>query len=383
VPFVHSLVLTEEQESIQRAARAFVQAKFPITHLRALRDRRDPVGFSRDAWREMAALGLVGVTIPEAYGGAGLGFAELGLVLEECGRTLAPTPLIASVVMGASALMLAGTSAQKEAHLPAVSAGERILTLAHEERARHARFAVATRAEKVAGGWRITGEKTMVEDGHVADVLVVVARTSGTGGERAGLGLFLVPRVLPGVAVERLSLIDSRNAARVRFDGVTVSDGDVLGVAGEGGDLLDALLDRAAVALSAEMLGGASEAFERTVLYLKTRQQFGVPIGSFQALKHRAAHMFCEIELTKSIVLEALRATGDGRPDVPMLASAAKARATDTFLLVANEAIQMHGGIGVTDELEIGFFLKRARVAEMICGDAAYHRDRYARCLGY
>jgi alkylation response protein AidB-like acyl-CoA dehydrogenase len=378
-----SLVLTEDQESIQRAARAFVQAKLPITQLRALRDRRDPVGFSREAWREMAALGLVGVTIPEAYGGGGLGFAELGLVLEECGRTLAPTPLVSSVALGATALVLAGTSAQKEAHLPAVSAGERILAFAHEEKTRHARFAIATRAEKVAGGWRITGEKTMVADGHVADVLVVVARTSGASGERAGVRLFLVPRELPGVHVERLSLIDGRNAARVRFEGVTIPESDVLDDEGEGSKLVDAVLDRAAVALSAEMLGGAIEAFERTVAYLKTRQQFGVPIGSFQALKHRAAQMFCEIELTKSIVLEALRAIDEGRPDRPLLASAAKARATDTFLLVANEAIQMHGGIGVTDELEIGFFLKRARVAEMTFGDAAYHRDRYARGLGY
>jgi alkylation response protein AidB-like acyl-CoA dehydrogenase len=378
-----SLLLTEDQESIQRAARAFVQAKLPVAHLRALRDRRDANGFSPEIWREMAALGLVGVTIPEAFGGGGLGFAELGLVLEECGRSLAATPLVSSVVLGASALVLAGTDGQKDALLPAVSAGERILALAHEEGSRHARCAVATRAEKVAAGWRITGEKTMVADGHIADVFIVVARTGGGRGERSGLSLFLVPRAAPGVTTERLALIDSRNAARVRFEGVTVAEGDLLGRAGEGAEVLDAVLDRGAIALSAEMLGGASEAFDRTVAYLKTRKQFGVPIGSFQALKHRAAQMYCEIELTKSIVLEALRAIDEGRTDVPLLASAAKARATDTFLLVANEAIQMHGGIGVTDELEIGFFLKRARVAEMTFGDAAYHRDRYARSLGY
>jgi len=163
-----SLLLTEEQESIQRAARAFVQAKLPTSHLRALRDGRDPIGLSRDVWREMGQLGLAGITIPPAFGGAGLGFAELGSVLEECGRCLAPTPLVSSVVLGASALTLGGTSEQQAAHLPGVAAGERILALAHEETTRHARYAVATRAERVARGWRVSGEKTMVLDGHIA-----------------------------------------------------------------------------------------------------------------------------------------------------------------------------------------------------------------------
>ena len=382
-----ALVRTEEQESIQRAARSFVQARMPIGHFRSLRDRRDPVGFSRDVWQEMAGLGLAGVTIAEAYGGGGLGFAELGIVLEECGRSLAPTPLVSTVVLGASAIALAGSDAQKDAHLPAVARGERVLALAHEERTRHARLAIETRAARRDGGWTITGAKTMVLDGHVADAFVVVARVDGAGSnaatDRDAIALFLVPRDVAGVQVERLSLIDSRNAARVRFDSVTVPDPNVLAAPGRGASVLEAVLDRGAIALSAEMLGGACEAFEQTVAYLKTRKQFGVPIGSFQALKHRAAQMFCEIELTKSIVAEALGAIDEGRADLPALASAAKARATDTFLLVANEAIQMHGGIGVTDELDVGFFLKRARVAEMTFGDSAYHRDQYARCLGY
>jgi alkylation response protein AidB-like acyl-CoA dehydrogenase len=378
-----SLLLTEEQESIQRAARAFVQARLPTSHLRALRDGRDPVGLSREVWSETAKLGLAGITIPEAFGGGGLGFAELGILLEECGRSLAPTPLVSTVVLGASVLLLGGSAAQNAAHLPAVAAGERLLALAHEEGAKHAPHVVRTRAERVAGGWRVTGDKTMVLDGHIADVLFVVARASGAETSRDGVVLLAVPRTAPGVAVERLSLVDSRNAARINLDGVTVSDADVLGEVGRGSDLLDPVLDRGAVSLSAEMLGGACEAFDRTLAYLKTRKQFGVPIGSFQALKHRAAHMFCEIELTRSIVMEALRAIDEGRSDVPALASAAKARASDTFLLVANEAIQMHGGIGVTDELDVGLFLKRARVAELTFGDAAYHRDRFARCRGY
>ncbi len=378
-----TLVLTEEQESLKRAARAFVQAKLPPSHLRDLRDRRDPVGLSRDVWREMAELGLAGVIVPEAFGGSGLGFAELGILLEECGRTLAPTPLVSSVVLGASALVLAGTDAQRAAHLPALVRGERILALAHEEGTRHARYAIETRAERIGEAWRITGAKTMVLDGHIADLFLVIARMGGEPGSRDGLALFAVPKESPGLTITRLSLVDTRNAARCRLDGVTARDEDVVGELGKGADVLDALLDRGAIALGAEMLGGACEAFERTLAYLKTRKQFGAPIGSFQALKHRAAHMFCEIELTRSIVREALRAVDDRLPDLSRLASAAKARASDTFLLVANEAIQMHGGIGVTDELEIGFFLKRARVAEMTFGDAAYHRDRYARFMGY
>lgn len=373
-----SLVRTEDQESIQRAARAFVQAKMPVSHLRALRDTRDAAGLSREVWREMASLGLAGVTLPEAYGGGGLGFAELAIVLEECGRSLAPTPMIASVVLGAGAIAIAGTDAQKGAHLPAVAAGDELLAFAHEEGTRHAPYAIAARAEKSGAGWTITGEKSMVLDGHVADFFVVVARSGGAG--REGLGLFLVPRSAGGVTVTRLSIVDSRNAARVRFDG---AEGEALGDAANGADVLDALLDRGAAALSAEMLGGAIEAFSRTVAYLKERKQFGVLIGSFQALKHRAAQLFCEIELTKSIVREACVAIDEGRGDARALVSAAKARATDTFLLVSSEAVQMHGGIGVTDELDIGFFLKRARVAGMTFGDAAFHRDRFARIGGY
>ena len=378
-----SLVLTEEQESIQRVARGFVQSRMPVAHLRGLRDRADAEGFSREAWREMAALGLAGVGVPERWGGGGLGLAELGIVLEECGRCLAPTPILSSIVLGAGALLLGGTDAQRGEHLPPACAGERVLALAHDEGARHARYEVATRADRTAGGWRLTGGKTMVLDGHVADVLFVVARASGKKQERDGLVLGAVPRGARGVTVERLHLVDDRNAARVVLDGVFVPDEGVLGEPGRGAEVLDPLLDRGAIALSAEMLGGASEAFDRTLAYLKTRRQFGVAIGSFQALKHRAAQMLCELEMLRALVLEALRAVDEGRADVPMLAAAAKARASETFVHVANEAIQMHGGIGVTDELDIGFFLKRARVAEMTFGDAAFSRDRFARCVGY
>jgi alkylation response protein AidB-like acyl-CoA dehydrogenase len=378
-----SFVLTEDQLLLQRTAREFVSDRMPISFLRRLRETRDATGFSREAWEEMGSLGLIGIVLPEEVGGAGLGYAELGIVLQECGRQLSPTPFLSTVLSGANAVRLGGSEGLRRELLPEVCAGKRILALALEEGTRHAPYAISTRAEASGSGYRLFGDKRFVLDGHVADALVVVARTSGAPGERDGLTLFFVPAASPGVHITRTAMVDSRNAARVELTGVAARSSDVLGEVGRGAEILDALLDRAIIGLCAEMLGGAEEVFQRTVAYLKERRQFGVAIGSFQALKHRAAMIFCELELTKSIVLEALRAIDAGRADVPLLASAAKARATDTFLLAANEAIQMHGGIGVTDELDIGFFLKRARAAEMTFGGAAYHRDRFGRLQGY
>jgi alkylation response protein AidB-like acyl-CoA dehydrogenase len=378
-----SFVLSEEQAAIRDGARKLVQERAPTTQLRALRDTRDESGFSRALWAELAASGYAGILVPEAYGGSGLGYAELGLVLEELGRTLAPTPFLSTVLLAGNAVALAGSEEQKRAILPGIAAGERLLAFAHDEGRAHDPHRVETRAERVGAGFRISGEKVMVLDGHVADTLVVVARSAHAARDRAGLTLFLVPADSTGLSVTRTHLVDSRNAARVRLDGVLVDEGQVLGRIDEGADCLDAVLDRAAIGLAAEMLGGVCEAFDRTIAYLKVRKQFGVPIGSFQALKHRAALMFCEIELCRSLVMEALRAADEGRPGLPELASAAKARTTDAFLLVSAEAVQMHGGVGVTDELDIGFFLKRARVAEMTLGTAAHHRDRLARLQGY
>jgi len=376
-------VLTPDQESIRDTARRFARERAPVAHLRRLRDARDATGFSRELWREMAAMGFAGLTLPPEHGGAGLGFAELGLVAEELGRTLCPTPLLSTVILGAGAVALGGSPAHRDEVLPAVAAGERILALAHDEGTRHARYGVRTAAERGAGGFRISGEKVFVLDGHAADAFVVVARTSDNPGDREGLTLFLVPASAPGVSATRTALVDSRGAARLRFDGVHASPDDVLGEVGRGADILDQVLDRATIALSAEMLGGLVEAFDRTVAYLKERRQFGVPIGSFQALKHRAALMFCEIELCRSVVMDALHALDEHRPDVPLSACAAKARATDAFLLVTAEAVQMHGGVGVTDELDIGLFLKRARAAEATFGGAAYQRSRFATLSGY
>jgi len=290
-------------------------------------------------------------------------------VMEAAGRTLAATPLLSTAVFGASALSLA----RRPALLPGLLAGETLIALAAEETPHHAPAHVATTARPNGAGWVLEGKKSFVLDGHVANLLLVTA----TGAD--GIGLFLVPAATPGIHITRLSMVDSRNAARITLSNVAVPPDSLIG----GANLLETLLDRARAALAAEMLGAASEAFERTVQYLKDRKQFGVPIGSFQALKHRAAHLFGEIEITRSAVLAALTALDANAPDAPALVSLAKAKANETLHLAANEGIQMHGGIGMTDEHEIGFFLKRARVAEPTLGTTAYHRNRYATLMGF
>jgi alkylation response protein AidB-like acyl-CoA dehydrogenase len=277
-------------------------------------------------------------------------------------------------------LTMAGSDDQKSEHLPPLVAGERLFALALEEGSRHQPYRIATTAEKQGGGYRLSGQKVFVLDGHVADVLIVAARTSEG---HDGITLFLVPGDAPGVSRLRTIMIDSRNAARIRLDNVVVGGDAVLGRVGGGADVLDRVLDRARACLAAEMLGSAAEAFERTVQYLKDRKQFGVAIGSFQALKHRAAQMFCEVEVTRSAVVAACSALDENTNDAAALAVLAKGKANDTLDLCGNEGVQMHGGIGMTDEHEIGFFMKRARVARATFGDSAFCRDRYASLLGY
>jgi alkylation response protein AidB-like acyl-CoA dehydrogenase len=380
------LVLTPEQDLLQQTVREFVTGRSSLRRIRTLRDGAAADGFSRPLWAEMAQLGWVGIVVPVEHGGVGLGYLDLMVVMQELGRGLMPEPMIGTVLLGANALLLGGSAAQRQGQLPAVAAGERLLALAYQEaQSRHDPHHVETRAEPTGHGWTLRGEKTHVLDGSVADRLIVSARTAGGPRDPDGITLFLLAPDAPGVTVERQARLDSRPAARVRLDGVHVGRDAVLGAPGEGGALLSRVLDRATIGLGAEMLGSMSAAFEMTTEYLKTRVQFGVPIGSFQALKHRAARMFVEMELAHSAVMGAHRTVDEGRDDaaVARAAGVAKARCSDAFLLIANEAVQMHGGIGMTDEHDIGFFLKRARAAEMTFGDAAWHRDRLAHLDGY
>ena len=378
-----SLTLDAEQQLLKDNARQFVRENAPVSHMRRLRDTKDATGFSADLWSKMVELGWAGIVVPEAYGGQGLGYTELGIVLEECGRTLVPHPLMASVLLAGAVLIEGGSEEQKRALLPGVCDGSRLLALAFEEARRFSPYQVATRAEKSGSGWKLSGRKTFVLDGHVANPLIVSARTSGHPGDRAGITLFLVEPEQKGVQVERTIMVDSRNAAKVALEGVEVPASAVIGQVDAGADVLDPVLDRATIGLAAEMLGLISQAYETTVEYLKTRVQFDVLIGTFQALQHRAVDMFCELELAKSVVIDALRAIDDKRDDVAVMASAAKARLTDASRLITREAIQMHGGIGMTDEHDIGLYLKRAGAAELTLGDSAHHRDRFARLKGF
>lgn len=373
------LVLNEEQSMLKDAAKDFCTNNTPITQLRRLRDEKDESGFDRDTWSQMVELGWAGITIPEDFGGLGFGYLGMGVVMEECGRTLACSPLLATAV-GASAIVAGGSDDQKSELLPQVAGGELLLALAVEETPHHNPYGAATTAEKSGDGYKVTGSKKFVLDGHVADKLIVVARTAGDTGDRDGITLVLVDREADGVSVTRTIMADSRNAANIEFAG---AKGTLLGEEGKGADILDKALDTGRILLSAEMLGGLQECFERTIEYLKVREQFGVPIGSFQALKHRAAQMFCEVELSKSVVLEALSALDDESEETGELASLAKARLNDTYNLVSSEGIQMHGGIGMTDEYEIGFFMKRSRVSEHTFGNSAFHRNRYGELQGY
>ena len=378
------LVLSEDQELLAKTAGDFAAERSPVSRIRQLRDARDPDGFSRALWKEMAELGWLGIPFPESIGGAGMGLAELAVVLEALGRKLAPEPILSCVLLAGQALLLGGSEAQKEACLPPLVAGEKLLAFGYQERrSRYSPRRVATRAERAGDGWRLTGEKIQVEGGASADAFVISARTSGAESDATGITLFLVPRGAAGLVVVPQNRVDSRNAALLKLDGVAVGTGDVVGAPDAGGDLLESVIDRATVGLCAEMLGSMSEAFERTLTYMKQRIQFGVPIGSFQALKHRAAQCFIEIELARSTVMAAARAVDAGDAEAARLVSLAKARCSDAAVLIGNEAVQMHGGIGMTDEHEIGFYLKRARVAEMTFGDAAFHRDRWARLSGY
>lgn len=379
------MILNEDQNILKDTAKEFCTDNTPISQLRKLRDEESTDGFDRDTWQSMTQLGWAGIPFPEEVGGLGFGYKGLGVVTEELGRNLAASPLFASVWVGGTILNLGGNDAQKRELLTKVASGELLLALALEESHRHNPYGIATTAEASGDNVVVNGTKTFVLDGHVADKLIVVARSAGDTGEREGLTLILVDREAEGVSVTRTKMVDSRNAANIELSNVSVAAGAVVGNLGEGADVLDAALDIARIGLSAEMLGSAQECFDRTIAYLKEREQFGVPIGSFQALKHRAANMFCEVELSKSVVLEALTALDEGRSasEIAILASLAKSKVGEMFHTVSREGIQMHGGIGMTDEFDIGFYLKRAAVAEQTFGDMYFHRNRYGELQGY
>jgi len=378
-----ALILNEEQQSLKDIASEFLQSNAPVTHFREIRDTQNELGYDESLWMEMVNLGWSGILIPEEYGGFDFGMVGMGSILEEAGKTLTPSPLFSTGVLGASLLTLGGNDSQKQTYLPQIVDGTLTTALALEESNRHAPYSIDTQAKKNGDQFIISGCKNFVIDGHSSNLLIVAARTEGSVNDESGITLFLVNSDSQGVEITKTSMVDSRNAANIKFSDVIVSSDNILGEENNGASLLEVVLDRAQIAISAEMLGNASQAFNLTLEYLKERKQFGAVIGTFQALQHRAAEMYSELELTKSSVIAACNAVDENSNDLRRMASLAKFKSGETNHLITNEAVQMHGGVGVTDEYDVGLFMKRARVTEQIFGNSEYHIDRYATLSDY
>mgnify|MGYP001092157188 FL=1 len=371
-----NLVYSEDHRLLADSAREFLAARSPVSRQRELRDKGSVTGFDLQLWQDAVALGWSAIPFPENLGGLDFGCMGLGPIFESIGSNLSASPLLSSVVLSGSLLHLQGNAQQQDYWLSAAISGERRLALALDERARHNPEQVALQAVPNADGYSLSGEKFCVIDGVGADAYLVVARVP-----EAGISLFLVPADAPGLSVKALPLIDSRNHAQLQLRQVQVGHDALLGEAGSATAALNIALDRARVCLAAEMLGMAEKLFAMTLDYLKTRVQFDVAIGSFQSLQHRSAQLYVQLQLARSAVMAGLAALDDtGLSDVERqrLASLAKWKAGLMALNVANEAVQMHGGIGVTDELDVGLFLKRIRVAQASLGDADFHCERYA-----
>lgn len=374
-----TMLLSQEQELLKDSAIAFLAEEAPVAQQRRLRDEKVEQGFDTQLWQQMVEMGWPVAVLPEEHDGLAAGYLGMGSVFEAIGRNLSAQPLLSQAIIAPELLIRAGSPAQQEQWLPLLAAGEARIALATDEQSGlHLPAKLNTVAAKSSTGWSLSGEKFFVIDGVGADAFVVLA-ASGEGAP----GLWLVPANTQGVTVQRQSLIDSRNMARVQFDQVALTAEMAL-VAMPATKALDEVLDRARACLASEALGLMREVFERTVAYLKERVQFDVVIGSFQALQHRASRLYVELELLESCVLAAHEAIDSGKEaQVAELVSMAKAKASDLCEKLCNEAIQLHGGIGVTDELDIGLFFKRARVLQRLLGDGGFHRARFAQLKGF
>ena len=376
-----ALILNEEQELLRDSAKDFLNERSPVAFLRELRDSGKER--SEELWTEMSDMGWAGIVIPEVHGGLEFGYLGAGLLVEECGRTLASSPLVSTALVCASLISSQGSEQQKTTLLPAIAGGERRLALAWREKGKYDPADTELLATADGDSFVLQGVKVHVTDGDDADAFIVSARTGGAPGDREGLSLFLVEKDAKGLEITSTLNADNHKSTQVRFEGVKTGFDSLLGELGQAWDSLEKALDIGAISLSAELLGIAEESFERTIEYLKERKQFGVPVGSFQALHHRAAILFCELHLCRSLVLKALEAIDNDSEDLSLLASSAKTKCGKTACLAVNEAVQMHGGIGMTDEYDIGFFMKRAAAARQEYGDEYYHSDRFATLRGY
>jgi len=373
------LYLDDDQTVLQDTIRDFVAEHAPVSHMRALRDAEDKTGFSRDLWKQFAEMGFTGILIGEDQGGLGLGHVEAGVVLEQIGRNLSPSPFLTTAVAAVEALKGTG---QAERWFPGIIAGETVAALAIDEAAKH-RDSIAMTAERAGNGFRLTGAKRFVAHGHTADLIIVAARTAGGADDADGITLFAVPKDAAGLSANAERLADASLAARLDFDGVEVDADAVIGEVDAGRAPLDRLLRAGRTGASAELLGVGGGAMDMTIGYMKQRKQFGTLIGSFQALQHRAAHLYSEMEVARAAVLKAQQLLDLGHDKADEAVSVAKAMTALATTLSVQESVQMHGGIGMTDEYDIGFYMKRARVLAELFGDANFHADRLAIAAGY
>ncbi|MEN3746969.1 acyl-CoA dehydrogenase family protein [Sphingomonas sp. HF-S3] len=372
------IYLDDDQTLLRDTARDFVAEHAPVGHLRALRDANDATGFSRDLWKQFAELGFTGMLVPEADGGLGLGHVEAGLVLEEIGRNLSPSPFLSTAVAAVEAL---NGSAARERWYPGIIAGDAVAALALDEGRKFA-DAVALKAERSGNGFRLSGVKQFVTHGHVADLILVSARTAGSADDAEGITIFAIDSRAAGLDASPERLADSSIAARLTFADVQVDADAVIGEIDQGRTVLNRLLAAGRTGASAEMVGVAGGAADMTYSYLKERKQFGVTIGSFQALQHRAAHLYSEMEVARAAVLKAQQLL-DAGTDATEAVAVAKAMAGLATTLAVQEGVQMHGGIGMTDEYDIGFYMKRARVLTEMFGDSNFLADQLAISAGY
>jgi alkylation response protein AidB-like acyl-CoA dehydrogenase len=367
---------SEEQEMLRQSARALLEKECPSAVVRKLME--DERGFDPALWKKMAELGWLGLVIPENYGGGGLSYVDLVLVMEEMGRVLLPSPFIWTM-MTAEAIGRAGSDSQKSSLLPKIAAGELIATIAYlEPSAVWSADGIAMTAREEGAGYVLDGTKLFVNDGHIADCILVAARTGGSGDR--GISLFALETKRAGVAVTPLTTMDqTRKLTEIKFSGVKVDAGDVIGEPGKGWKTLSDIIDRGKVMLAGEMMGGAQKVLEMTVDYAKVRVQFGRPIGSFQAVQHKCANMMIDVEGAKSAAYYASWAVSNEVAEASLAAALAKAAASDGFRRVSAEGIQLHGGIGFTWDHDMHLYFKRAKSSEFTFGDANWNRELVAQ----
>ncbi len=378
-----SMMLNEDQEMLREAAAGFLKENAPVSAFREMRDSNSTEGFSRDLWSEMAQMGWVGILVPEEYGGSAFGMVGAGLIAEEMGKHLTTSPFLSTSVLATTAFAKFGSEAQKQHHLPKISSGECLYALAVDEGAKHAPAKINLKAERSGNGFKLSGQKTFVANGHVADHVIVAARTSGEAGDENGITLFLMDANSMGLDKTASSMVDNSSSARLRLSDVEVNADAIIGEIDGGFEPLETILNAGRACLAAELTGCADQAFNTTVAYINERKQFGVPVGSFQALQHRAAHLHTEIEMAKAVTLAALQSVDGEDEHAWRLTALAKAKVGQVALLAAQEGVQMHGGMGMTDAFDIGLYLKRVRVAGEMFGDASWHANRIAEALSF